>query len=778
MKNEIKLRGYSAKDILVRQFKNPLLLVFLVSTIVAYIFNQKAEAIAIWLIMIISVTLGFWNEYHAEKIVSDLLKKISYSAMVIRGGVKEIIPVKEVRLGDIVVLSPGAIIPADVKISAAGHLEIDEALLTGESLSVTKAEGDEGFMGTIITAGSGQATVVAIGADTKLGQISEGVARVRPVTEFQKGLNEFSTLLAQIAGVTVVIIIVFNLILGRSMIETILFALTIAMGIAPELLPLVVTICLSHGARLLAKVEVVVKQLVSIEDLGNMEILCTDKTGTLTEGKILLSSYENAQGAKDNQVLDLALICNSAIVHKEIFGDSIDKAIWQYARNANYKIGMPFVKISEEPFNYEKRLASAVIQSNKETFTIYKGAPEAVLDSCYISVAEKTRVLNLLTDMRRDGMRVIAVAKGQDKQSMDFAGYISFSDTPKKNLDQILKEFQVLGVKVKILTGDSEMVTEKICREVGFAVSGILLGEELEKLSDEKLREVVTTTNVFAKVTPSQKARIIEALKFGGHTVGFLGDGVNDVLALHNADVGISVNSAVDVAKDAANIVLLKKSLEVIAQGIKEGRRTFANTIKYILMGTSSDFGNMVSAAVASLFLPFLPMLPVQVLLDNVLYDVSQLTIPTDNVDDEQLVKPEHWDLGYIKRFMLFFGPISSVYDFLTFGALYFVFKARNGMFQTGWFVESVITEILVVLVIRTQKVPFWKSRPSLSLVVACLGVVGIGLFTVFGPLGKFFEFQALPPVFLLYVIVATVTYLAFVELAKRFIKPAKVPGV
>jgi Mg2+-importing ATPase len=761
------------KVILLRQFKNPLLLVFLVSTIVAFAFNQKAEAIAIWLIMIISIALGFWDEYRADKVVKDLLKKISYTATVIRNGVKEIIPVKDIRLGDTVVLYPGAIIPADVKISEALNLEIDESALSGESLPVVKMEAQNAFMGTVVTTGSGQAQVVAIGGDTKLGQISAGAGKVRPQTQFQNGLKDFSSLLARIAVITVVIIIVFNLILGRSMIETILFALTIAMGITPELLPLVVTICLSHGARKLAKFEVIVKELVTIEDLGNMEILCTDKTGTLTEGKILLNTYENAKGEKDNSVLDLALICNSAVVHKEVFGDAIDKAIWQYARSLNYQIGLPFTKVSEEPFNYEKRLASVVIQSNKEQSIVYKGSPEAILNSCKISENEKTRVLRLLTDMRKDGMRVIALARGKDSNHMIFQGYISFSDTPKKDLGVILKQFKTLGVQVKIITGDSELVTEKICKEVGFEISGILLGEDLEKMSEEELRQAVLTKNIFAKVTPSQKARIILALKFGGHTVGFLGDGINDVLALHDADVGISVNSAVDVAKDIASIVLLRKNLGAIAQGIKEGRETFANTIKYILMGTSSDFGNMVSAAVASLFLPFLPMLPVQVLLQDVLYDFSQLTIPTDNVDNDELIKPERWDLNYIKRFMIFFGSISSVYDFITFGVLYFIFKARGGMFQTGWFVESLITEILVVMVIRTRKSPFWKSRPSIALMAACLGVIMLALFLVFGPLGVYFQFQPLPLVFFLFLLVATVTYLALVEFGKRFIKPS-----
>lgn len=759
--------------ILLRQFKNPLLLVFLVSTIVAFAFNQKAEAIAIWLIMVISIALGFWDEYRAEKVVQDLLKKISYTATVIRNGIKEIIPVKEIRMGDIVVLYPGAILPADIKIIESQNLEIDESILTGESLPVVKKEGDSSFMGTVVTTGSGQAEVIAIGTDTKLGQMSASVGKVRPQTEFQKGLKDFSSLLAKIAVITVVIIIVFNLILGRSMIETFLFALTIAMGITPELLPLVVTICLSHGARKLAKLEVIVKQLVTIEDLGNMEILCTDKTGTLTEGKIILDTYENAKGEKDNSVLDLALICNSAVVHKEVFGDAIDKAIWQYAHLVNYQIGLPFKKIMEEPFNYEKRLASVVIQSNEERVLIYKGAPESVLENCKISAAEKNRVLKLLTEMHKDGMRVIALARGVNKDNMAFAGYISFSDTPKKDLGHVLAEFKSLGVEVKILTGDSELVTEKICREVGFPVTGILLGEDIEKFSEIELREKAATANVFAKVTPSQKARIIEALKAGTHTIGFLGDGINDALALHTADVGVSVNSAVDVAKDAASIVLLRKNLGAIAQGIKEGRRTFANTIKYILMGTSSDFGNMVSAAVASLFLPFLPMLPVQVLLQDVLYDFSQLTIPTDNVDDDELIKPERWDLNYIKRFMIFFGSISSVYDFLTFGVLYFVFKARGGMFQTGWFVESLITEVLVVMVIRTRKSPFWKSQPSLSLITACLGVIMLALFLVFGPVGVYFQFQPLPLVFFLFLLVATITYLALVEFGKRFIKPS-----
>lgn len=760
-----------------RQFKNPLLLVFLISTVVAYVLGQNVEATVIWIIMAISILLGFWNEYQAERIVDDLIKKISFTTTVIRDGVKEQILVKDVKVGDLVVLLPGSIIPADLKLTLSENLEVNESILTGESLPLKKQEGDVVYMGTVVTGGTAEGSVTALGMDTKFGEISNQVSKGRPLTEFQKGLRDFSTLLAKIAGVTVVIVIALGYFLGHPVIETVLFALTVAMGITPELLPLIVTISLSYGAKKLAKESLIVKQFVSIEDLGNMEVLCTDKTGTLTEGKISLSN-------PDPKALQLGLICNSAFTHKHVYGDSIDKSIWEYADAKGIKIEGKPEKLFENPFNFENRFMSVVVRIGGKEMAVCKGSPEAIIARCKLTPTERVKFEKTYKDMQRDGLRTIAVASKEIKnfnpklvktefRDLEFGGFLGFSDVPKKDLSEVFKKFTDLGVKVKILTGDSEIIAEKICRDVNFAYRKVLTGADIEKLNEEELADKVGETDIFARVTPSQKIRIVQALKKGNHTVGFLGDGVNDGPALHMADVGISVNTAVDVAKDAASIVLLHKSLGVIADGVHQGRITFNNTIKFILMGTSSDFGNMVSAAGASIILPFLPMTPVQFLLNDILYDVSQLSIPTDNVDPEAILRPKNWDIGYIKRFMIIFGIIGTAYDFLTFGVMYFVFHARGSLFQTGWFVTSFITEVLVVFVIRTRKIPFWKSRPSLPFLATCLGVVAIGLYLPFSPLAAYFSFMPLPRLYFGFLIGITITYLVFVEIGKYFLNHA-----
>jgi len=779
--NEIKRKKYGALPIFLHQFKNPLLLVFIIATVASFILGQKAEAFVIWIIMSLSILLGFWNEFQAENIVRNLLKRISFSTTVIRDGVKRIIPVKDVQVGDIVFLYPGSIVPADIKLDHIQHLEVNESILTGESMPSEKGEGDSIYMGTVITGGTAEGKVIGIGMDTKFGKISADASRARPETEFQKGLRDFSTFLARIAGVTVVLIIGLNWLLGRPMSETILFALTIAMGITPELLPLIVTIGLSFGAKKMAKEKVIVKQFVSVEDLGNMEVLCTDKTGTLTEGKIVLQSYVNQKGESDERVLSLGLTCNSIFVHNQVFGDSVDRSIWNFAEKAKFKVKEKYKKLYQIPFDFENRYMAVVVAEGSGQFLICKGSPEAIIERCNLDLGAKKRIETMIADMQSQGLRTIAVSskeikgfetKLRDKEidGLNFDGILVFSDVPKKDLGTAFSKFEGLGVGIKIITGDSEIIAQKVARDVGFRYKRVLTGSQVEAMGEEDLAVIAWKTDIFARVTPSQKVRIIQALRKDGHTIGYLGDGINDAPALHSADVGISVNTGVDVAKDAASIVLLNKSLGVIADGIRQGRITFQNTIKYVLMGTSSDFGNMVSAAAASVFLPFLPMTPVQVLLTDILYDTSQISIPTDHVDEDQIRRPKSWNIAYIKRFMLLFGPISTLYDFLTFAIMYFAFHARGGMFQTGWFVESLITEILVIFVIRTKKIPFWKSLPSLPVFGTAIAVVLIGLYLPFSPFAVYLGFKPLPGLFFLILIVLTLTYLILVETGKNYL--------
>jgi Mg2+-importing ATPase len=779
--NEIKANKFSAWKVLFRQFKNPLLLVFIIATIVAFAVGEKTEALVIWTVMALSIILGFVNEYQAERVVNDLIKRITFNVTVIRNGIKQEISAKDIRVGDEVSLHPGSIIPADIKLTLSESLEINESVLTGESLPVIKHDGDVVYMGTVVTGGNGHGIVTAIGMDTKFGKISLLTSSVKPQTEFQKGLREFSSLLTKVAGIMVFLVIGLGFLLHHPLIDTILFALTIAIGITPELLPLIVSLSLSYGAKKLAKKDVIVKQFVSIEDLGNMEVLCTDKTGTLTEGKISLTSYQNINGDKDDLVIRHSLLCNSGYLHGHVVADSIDRAIIDFAEANKIKLEDKPKELFELPFDYENRFMSMVVKDGEAALVICKGSPESILVRSNLTESENKKQEKLIEDLQNDGLRVIAVASKKIKEfdpklvktefnNLNFEGLICFADVPKKDLKESLEKFEKLGVSIKIITGDNELVAGKIARDVGFSIKKILLSHQIEKMNDEELETKVWETDIFARVTPSQKDRIIKALKHGGHTVGYLGDGVNDGPALHMADVGISVNTGVDVAKDAASIVLLKKSLGVIADGITEGRVTFNNTIKYVLMGTSSDFGNMISAAAASVFLPFLPMTPAQILLTNIMYDVSQLTIPSDNVDSDQIVRPKNWDINYIKRFMLVFGPISTAYDFLTFGIMYFIFKARGGLFQTGWFVESMITEILVVFVIRTTKIPFWKSKPGKFLSIACLGVVFLSLYLPFSPLRFYFGFTPLPSIYFLFLIIIAVTYLILVEIGKYFL--------
>lgn len=789
--NIIEKRKVSIRSIIFRQLtNNPLIIILATATFLSFLLGQHISSYYIFGMILLSIFLGFWNEYSAEKTIENLLKKISPSATVIRNDEHLEIPVSHLAIGDIVLLSQGSIVPAELRLIATTDLEINQASLTGESKTVFKTSGllehsPEGigkmdniaFMGTSVESGSGKGVVIGIGKDTEFGKIAKSTIFIKPQTDFEKGLENFGKLLVKVILLLTATIFAVNAVLGHQFLESLLFALAIAVGLTPELLPVIVTISLSHGAGKLAKKKVIAKQLIAIENLGNMDILCTDKTGTLTEGNIQLVDYFDVKDQKNNSVLTSAILCNTAIVHKRILGSGIDAAIWKYAIKNNIHPETDSVKIDEEPFDFNKKAMFSVINHHDSYTLICKGAPDNILSLCKKN--EQTKKLSeKFTALNNDGLRVVVIATRKihkkdsyswtDVEEMELLGYITFLDIPKLSTKEALAKLKKLNVDVKIITGDNEIVTQKVCREVGLEVTKILLSQDLDKMSDEQLQEEVQKANVFARVTPEQKMRIIQALRHDGHTVGYLGDGMNDIPSLRNADVGISVNTAVDVAKDAAAIVLLHKSLNVIAEGIMEGRRTFSNTIKYILMGTSSNFGNMFSAAGASFFLSFLPMTPVQILLTNGLYDLSQLAIPTDNVDHESLLKPRHWNINFIRDYMVFFGPISSLYDFLTFGIMIYFFHARGPLFQTGWFIESMATEILVVFVIRTSKTPFFLSKPSAWLLATCLGIVGLSLLIPFSPLGKSLGFAVPPPLYFVMLIVLVSTYLFLVEVLKK----------
>lgn len=788
--NIIHKRKINILTIFIRQITgNPLLITLIAATLISFLLDQRISSYYIlWMIMV-SIILGLWNEYSAEKTIDNLLKKISLTALVIRNNEKKEIPVTQITIGDIVLLSQGSIMPADIRLIDAKNLEVDESPLTGEAKTIYKncdaissaISGftdlkNIGFMGTSVKSGKGTGVVIKIGKDTEFGKIAKSTTFLKPTTEFQKGLTEFGQLIVKVIIILTLSIFGINALIGHKILESLLFSLAIAVGLTPELLPVIVTVSLSHGAGRLSKKHVITKRLISIENLGNMDILCTDKTGTLTEGKIEVVNYTSKDGEKNNDILIMSLLCNEAIVHHKAIGNAIDVALWEYALKNNISLEKSIVKLYDEPFDYNQKAMYTVVSKNNEETIIAKGAPDTIIEFCK-NIKDKKVLQEKFIALNNDGLRVIVVASKNipkkdsyswnDVKDLTYHGYVTFLDVPKKTARDALLKLNDLNVKVKVITGDNENVTLKVCKEVGMESKNIILGSDIDKLSENELKEITNKTDVFARTNPEQKLRIIQALQKNGHTVGYLGDGINDIPSLHGADVGISVNTAIDVAKDAASIVLLRKSLNVIADGILEGRKTFNNTIKYILMGTSSNFGNMFSAAGASFFLPFLPMMPVQILLTNALYDISQISIASDNVDKESLIKPKHWNIDFIKKYMIFFGPLSSIYDFLTFGVMIFIFKAKGAMFQTGWFVESLATEILVIFIIRTARKPFFLSRPGKWLILASISMVGIGAILPFTPIASHLGFVPLPPLYFIILILLVSTYLLLVEFVK-----------
>jgi P-type Mg2+ transporter len=800
--NELPREKLSSLQVLIRQFMNPIYLILLVSSVIAYFFGEFEQSIAIVAMIILSAVLGFYNEYKAEKIVAALTERVSLKALVTRGGKTYDISAKELVPGDIVHVYIGDVIPADMRLIETKDLQIDEATLTGESFPVEKISSalaiehptpqqmtNHLFMGTVVSHGSGKGVVTKTGKNTQFGMISWSLTRPHPPTDFQKGITSYGNMILTFTVTLAVGIFALNILVGKPMIDALLFSLAIAIGLVPELMPAIVTICLSQGAGSMAKKQVIVKRLVSIEDFGTMDVLCTDKTGTLTEGKIILREYPSLKDVEDDKILAYGLICNSAIVNDKIIGNPMDAAIWDYAlKTGKNELIKPYQRLDDVPFDYKRRLMSVAVQNGGKTLLITKGAPESLAEKC--TLAEINGEIIPLDKIRDElktrlsrysgaGYRVLAIAYREiekkptytpsDESALTLAGFLVFTDPPKEDANRAITRLKEMGVDVKILTGDNELVAKKICEDIELQCKRIVTGSELMTMTPEELSAAVNETTVFARVTPDQKLSVIKALKANGKVVGYLGDGVNDAPSLYEADVGISVDSGVDVAKEAADIVLLDKDLMVLANGIIEGRKIFDNTLKYILMGTSSNFGNMFSAAAASVFLPFLPMLPMQILFMNLLYDTANMTLPTDNVDDEYVMKPKKWDMNFVKKYTLFFGPFSSLYDFLTYGIMLFIFAAPAALFQSGWFVESFATEILVIFVIRTRKTPFYKSKPGKWLTLLTLSCLALGVAIPFTPLGEFLGFVPLPLSYWPLLILMVATYLLLVDAGKVF---------
>jgi len=786
--NALRSHGARPFAVLARQLRNPLLILLVAAALTSFAVGERTSALIILLIICLSVGLGFFNEYRSELAVEALHSQLRHTALAIRDGEPVAVDVTQLVPGDVVRLAVGDVVPADLRLLEAEGLECDEAVLTGESLPAEKrsspVQAPESsldlpsctFMGTVVRDGSGLGVVVRTGGHTEFGAIALKLGERQPQTAFQLGLRDFSLLLVRVTVVLALSILILNVAIGRSLLGSVLFALAIAVGLTPQLLPAIVTISLSTGAKRLAERAVVVKRLVSIEDLGNIVVLFTDKTGTLTEGAITFAAALDPSGAPSDAVLRGGLLCSDATFSdgRAIGGNPLDQALWQ-APGARRIDTRGARRVAQRPFDYQRRLASVLVEEGDGPHVIVKGAPETVLARCAGVPSDAQAVLD---GQFAAGSRVIAVATrgadgrttlgDQDERDLKLAGFLTFVDRPKADAGEALDRLRRLDVKVKVITGDNDRVAQKVCSDIGLAVQGTLTGTQLDQLDDSQLAEVLEQTTIFARVTPEQKSRLIKAQRALGSTVGFLGDGVNDAVALHDADVGISVQTATDVAKDAADIVLLDKDLGILAGGVVEGRRIFANTIKYVLMGTSSNFGNMFSAGGASLILSFLPMLPTQILLNNLLYDGSEMTIPTDNVDEEQLQRPAHWDTGFIRHFMTLFGPISSIFDFATFGIMIWVFNASATLFRSGWFVESLATQSLVIFAIRTRRIPFFRSRPSTPLTLATFICVTIGVLLPYSPLADVLGFTALPASFLAVLVVMIPIYLMLVELGKR----------
>jgi len=778
--------------LLVAQFRSPIIIILIFAALLSLFLGESASAFIILAIVFVSGLLGFWQERGAANIVEKLLAMIQIKATILRDASPSEIPVEEAVPGDVVMLNAGDIVPGDCLILESRDLFVNEAALTGETYPVEKLVNilpreiplsqrtNSLFMGTNVVSGRAKALVVHTGRETEFGKVSERLSLRPPETEFERGIRRFGYLLMEVTLVLVVAIFAINAYFGRPILESFLFSLALAVGLTPQLLPAIVSVNLAYGAKRMAVEKVVVKRLVSIENFGSMNVLCSDKTGTLTEGLVRVHSAIDLQGNESDETLLYAYL-NS--VYETGFTNPIDEAI----RTRRQFDVSGYHKLDEVPYDFVRKRMSILVSKGAAHVMTTKGALPSVLEACsfartasgnVLEIANvRDQILSRFEELSRKGFRLLGVAHrdvGSEivitkshESGMTFLGFLLLYDSPKRGIVKVVKSLRNLGISLRIVTGDNELVAGAVSQQVGLSNPQVISGPELRQMSDEALLRRVNDTDVFAEVDPNQKERIILAMKKAGNVVGFMGDGINDAPAIHAADVGISVDRAVDVAKNAADIVLLEKDLGVLVQGVEQGRKTFANTLKYVFMATSANFGNMFSMAGASLFLPFLPMLPKQILLTNLMTDFPEMAIATDSVDHEMVEKPRRWNISFIERFMVTFGLLSSLFDYITFGVLLFILAATIPEFRTGWFLESVVSASMIVLVIRSQR-SLLTSTPSKYLSAATLMIAAVTLVLPFTPLGRLFGFGPLPVSFLLIMGIVVVLYVIAAEVVKR----------
>ena len=790
---------------LIRIVRNPLVILLATLSTISFITGDVRAGTVMALMVALSVTLRFWQEARADAAAAKLKAMIHVTTTVMRDGKASELPLRNLVPGDVIQLSAGDMIPGDVRVLSSKDLFVSQGNLTGESLPMEKFHDPETtpaasptelknicFMGTSVESGAATAVVITTGIRTYFGSMAKSITGERIQTSFDKGINRFTWLMIQLMAVMVPLVFLINGYTKHDWKGAFFFAMAVAVGLTPEMLPMVVSVCLAKGALAMSRRKVIVKRLNAIQNFGGMDVLCTDKTGTLTEDRVVLQRHCNVAGVETEEVL----LTGYLISHFQTgLKNLLDRAILDSPDFHGQAIVEKYKKLDEIPFDFTRRMMSVLVQNpDGNAVLLTKGAPEQIFQQCSQFELEgklSPMIPDLIVGLKQeyeslsnDGFRVLAVATKDlsgkqacakaDERDLVLRGYVAFLDPPKTTAARALEALRQHGISVKILTGDNHLISRKVCTDVGLLPDPMLLGADVEKMSDAELAQASEKTTLFARLSPAHKERVIRALRGAGHVVGFMGDGINDAPALRAADVGISVDTATDIAKESADLILLEKDLMVLEGGVTEGRKVFANILKYIRMGASSNFGNMFSVLGASAFLPFLPMLPIQVLTNNLLYDLSQVPIPSDAVDEEQVARPRPWNIDEIKRFVLFIGPISSIFDYTTFFVMLWIFKcwdpARASVFQTGWFVESLVTQTLIIHVIRTNKIPFLQSRASLALTLTSVSVIALGIFLPYSPIASSLGFTPLPPLYWPLLLLTVLAYMLLTQGTKSWL--------